>query len=109
MGITSPTVPSTRSGALDSGQGITEVSDGSSFIQAVRLDGSKMPAGEHDLTSSQSEGTKSKHYADQTSFFSKKGWSLDRSAPTSRKSPGLKVKRFGGERGRKSRVLSGIG
>ena len=79
------------------GKGITEVSDGSSFIQAVRLDGSKCPRASMILTYSQSENPKSKHYADQTKLFSKKGWSLDRFCPNQqKKSPGLKVKRFGG-------------
>jgi acyl-homoserine-lactone acylase len=79
------------------GQGITEVSDGSSFIQAVHLNGSKCPKASMILTYSQSENPKSKHYADQTRLFSKKGWSADRFCPKQQKrSPGLKVKRFRG-------------
>ncbi len=79
------------------GKGITEVSDGSSFIQAVHLTGAKCPQASMILTYSQSENPKSKHYADQTKLFSKKGWVTDRFCPKQqRRSPGLKVKRFGG-------------
>lgn len=79
------------------GKGITEVTDGSSFIQAVHLTGKKCPQASMILTYSQSENPKSKHYADQTKLFSKKGWSLDRFCPhQQKKSPGLKVKRFRG-------------
>ncbi|MBN8866239.1 MAG: penicillin acylase family protein [Solirubrobacterales bacterium] len=79
------------------GQGITEVSDGSSFIQAVHLTGAKCPQASMILTYSQSENPKSKHYADQTKLFSKKRWVTDRFCPNQQKrSPGLKVTRFGG-------------
>jgi acyl-homoserine-lactone acylase len=79
------------------GEGITEVSDGSSFIQAVHLTGAKCPKASMILTYSQSENPRSKHYADQTRLYSKKGWAMDRFCPFQQKrSPGLKVKRFGG-------------
>lgn len=79
------------------GQGITEVSDGSSFIQVVHVTGAKCPQASTILTYSQSENPKSKHYADQTKLFSKKGWVTDRfCASQQKRSPGLKVKRFGG-------------
>ncbi len=79
------------------GEGITEVSDGSSFIQAVQLTGAKCPKASMILTYSQSENPRSKHYADQTRLYSKKGWAVDRFCPHQQKrSPGLKVKRFGG-------------
>jgi len=79
------------------GKGITEVSDGSSFIQVVHVTGAKCPQASMILTYSQSENPKSKHYADQTKLFSKKGWVKDRfCANQQKRSPGLKVKRFGG-------------
>jgi len=79
------------------GQGITEVNDGSSFIQAVSLTGAKCTQASTILTYSQSENEKSKHYADQTKLFSKKGWVKDRFCPAQqKKSPGLKVRKFGG-------------
>jgi acyl-homoserine-lactone acylase len=79
------------------GQGITEIEDGSSFIQAVHLTGAKCPKASMILTYSQSENPKSKHYADQTRLYSKKRWVKDRFCPHQQKrSPGLKVKKFGG-------------
>jgi len=79
------------------GRGITEIEDGSSFIQAVHLTGAKCPRASMILTYSQSENPKSKHYADQTRLYSKKGWVKDRFCPKQQKrSPGLKVKKFGG-------------
>lgn len=80
-----------------SGQGITEIDSGSSFIQAVHLTGAKCPRASMILTYSQSENPKSKHYADQTRLYSRKGWAVDRFCPgQQKKSPGLKVRRFGG-------------
>ena len=79
------------------GEGITEIDSGSSFIQAVHLTGAKCPKASMILTYSQSENPKSKHFADQTRLYSKKGWAVDRFCPNQqKKSPGLKVKRFGG-------------
>jgi len=79
------------------GRGITEIEDGSSFIQAVHLTGAKCPRASMILTYSQSENPKSKHYADQTRLYSKKGWVKDRFCPKQQKrSPGLRVKKFGG-------------
>lgn len=80
------------------GKGITEVSTGSSFIQAVHLTGAKCPKASMILTYSQSENPRSKHFADQTRrLYSKKKWAVDRFCPRQQKrSPGLKVKRFRG-------------
>lgn len=79
------------------GKGITDVTDGSSFIIAAHMTGRKCPNVSTILTYSQSENSKSKHYADQTKLFSKKGWVKDRFCPAQqKKSPKLKVKRFGG-------------
>ena len=85
------------SGPWVPGEGITEIDSGSSFVQAVHLTGAKCPTASMILTYSQSENPKSKHYADQTRLYSKKGWAMDRFCPHQQKrSPGLKVKRFGG-------------
>jgi len=67
------------------GRGITEIEDGSSFIQAVHLTGAKCPRASMILTYSQSENPKSKHYADQTRLYSKKGWVKDRFCPKQQK------------------------
>lgn len=85
-------------GPWDASKGITEVDNGSSFIQAVQLTGAKCPKANTILTYSQSENPKSKHYADQTRLlYSKKKWAVDRFCPKQQKnSPGLKVKKFGG-------------
>ena len=78
-------------------KGITEIDSGSSFIQAVHLTGAKCPKASMILTYSQSENPKSKHFADQTRLYSKMRWAVDRFCPgQQKKSPGLKVKRFGG-------------
>ena len=79
------------------GKGIPEVIDGSSFIIAADLNGTKCPRVNTILSYSQSENPKSKHYADQTRLFSKGKWVTDRFCPgQQKKSPGLKVKKFGG-------------
>ena len=79
------------------GKGIPEIVHGSSFIIAADLRGKRCPRVSTILTYSQSENPRSKHHADQTRLFSKKRWVTDRFCPgQQRKSPGLKVKRFGG-------------
>ncbi len=79
------------------GKGITDIVHGSSFIIAADLRGKKCPKVSTILTYSQSENPRSKHYADQTRLFSKKGWVNDRFCPAQqKKSPRLKVKKFGG-------------
>ncbi|HTU15442.1 MAG TPA: penicillin acylase family protein [Solirubrobacterales bacterium] len=79
------------------GKGITEVTDGSSFIIAADMRGAKCPEVSTILTYSQSENPKSKHYADQTRLFSKKKWVTDRFCKSQQmKSPGLRVEKFSG-------------
>ncbi|MFF4255091.1 penicillin acylase family protein [Streptomyces sp. NPDC001663] len=54
--------------------GYTEVSFGSSHIQAVGWDGSHCPVARTLLTYSQSENPNSPHYSDQTPLFSGEKW-----------------------------------
>ncbi|MET8244385.1 penicillin acylase family protein [Streptomyces sp. NPDC005202] len=54
--------------------GYTEVTTGSSYIQAVGWDGSRCPAARTLLTYSQSSNPASPHYSDQTRLFSKERW-----------------------------------
>ncbi len=79
------------------GKGITDVTDGSSFIIAADMNGAKCPKVSTILTYSQSENPKSKHYADQTRLFSKKKWVTDRFCKSQQmKSPRLRVEKFSG-------------
>ncbi|MFE2093520.1 penicillin acylase family protein [Streptomyces sp. NPDC059460] len=54
--------------------GYTEVSAGSSYIQAVGWDGSSCPVARTLLTYSQSSNPNSPHYSDQTELFSGERW-----------------------------------
>lgn len=84
-------------GPWKTGKGITDVTDGSSFIIAADMRGSKCPKVSTILTYSQSENPKSRHYADQTRLFSKKKWVTDRFCKSQQmKSPRLRVERFSG-------------
>lgn len=84
-------------GPWETGKGITDIADGSSFIIAADMRGAKCPKVSTILTYSQSENPKSKHYADQTRLFSKKKWVTDRFCKGQQmKSPRLRVERFRG-------------
>lgn len=79
------------------GFGVPEIVHGSSFIMAADMRGKKCPKVSTILTYSQSENPRSRHHADQTRLYSKKRWVTDRFCPRQQKrSPGLKVKKFGG-------------
>jgi acyl-homoserine-lactone acylase len=56
------------------GGGYTEVSTGSSYIQAVGWDGSRCPVARTVLSYSQSSNPNSPHYSDQTRLFSGERW-----------------------------------
>ncbi|NUS81105.1 MAG: acylase [Streptomyces sp.] len=58
--------------------GYTEVSTGSSYIQAVGWDGSRCPVARTLLTYSQSSNPGSPHYSDQTRLFSQERWVTSR-------------------------------
>ncbi|WP_329332158.1 penicillin acylase family protein [Streptomyces sp. NBC_00663] len=58
--------------------GYTEVSTGSSYIQAVGWDGSRCPVAHTLLTYSQSSNPNSPHYSDQTRLFSQERWVTSR-------------------------------
>jgi acyl-homoserine-lactone acylase len=58
--------------------GYTEVSTGSSYIQAVGWDGSRCPVARTLLTYSQSSNPTSAHFADQTRLFSAEKWVTSR-------------------------------
>lgn len=58
--------------------GYTEVSAGSSYIQAVGWDGSACPVARTLLTYSQSSNARSPHYSDQTELFSGERWVTSR-------------------------------
>ncbi|MEW2487166.1 penicillin acylase family protein [Streptomyces sp. NPDC048411] len=60
------------------GGGYTEVSAGSSYIQAVGWDGSSCPVARTLLTYSQSSNPNSPHYSDQTELFSGERWVTSR-------------------------------
>ncbi|MER5375684.1 penicillin acylase family protein [Streptomyces sp. NPDC002553] len=60
------------------GGGYTEVSTGSSYIQAVGWDGSRCPVARTLLTYSQSSNPASRHHADQTRLFSAEKWVTSR-------------------------------
>lgn len=76
------------------GGGHTEVTTGSSYIQAVGWDGSRCPVARTLLTYSQSSNTGSRHYADQTRLFSGEKWVTSRFCERDiRSSPALRVVR----------------
>ncbi|WP_435286386.1 penicillin acylase family protein [Streptomyces bacillaris] len=58
--------------------GYTEVSAGSSYIQAVGWDDSRCPVARTLLTYSQSSNPNSPHYSDQTRLFSERRWVTSR-------------------------------
>ena len=60
------------------GGGYTEVTTGSSYIQAVGWDGGRCPVARTLLTYSQSSNTASPHYSDQTLLFSGEKWVTSR-------------------------------
>ncbi|MFD3441237.1 penicillin acylase family protein [Streptomyces sp. NPDC058685] len=60
------------------GGGYTEVSTGSSHIQAVGWDGGRCPVARTLLTYSQSSNPTSQHYSDQTVLFSGERWVTSR-------------------------------
>ncbi|MGW0687633.1 penicillin acylase family protein [Streptomyces sp. NPDC002754] len=79
------------------GGGYTDVTTGSSYIQAVGWDGSRCPVARTLLTYSQSSNPNSAHYSDQTHLFTKKKWVTERFCEKDiLKSPALKVVRVRG-------------
>ncbi|MFE2264047.1 penicillin acylase family protein [Streptomyces griseosporeus] len=81
------------------GGGYTEVTTGSSYIQAVGWDGSRCPVARTLLTYSQSSNPGSPHFGDQTRLFSEGTWVTSRFCEKDiLSSPGLRVVRVS-ERG----------
>lgn len=79
--------------------GYTEVTTGSSYIQAVGWDGGRCPVARTLLTYSQSSDPASPHYSDQTRLFSGERWVTSRFCERDiLSSPGLRVIRVGGHR-----------
>ncbi|MFF3489943.1 penicillin acylase family protein [Streptomyces sp. NPDC002795] len=76
------------------GGGYTDVTTGSSYIQAVGWDGGRCPVARTLLTYSQSSNPNSPHYSDQTHLFAKKKWVTERFCEKDiLTSPALKVVR----------------
>ncbi|NEA98412.1 penicillin acylase family protein [Streptomyces sp. SID13726] len=76
------------------GGGYTEVTTGSSYIQAVGWDGGRCPVARTLLTYSQSSNPNSPHYSDQTRLFSAEKWVTPRFCEKDiLSSPSLKVLR----------------
>ncbi|MFD4027195.1 penicillin acylase family protein [Streptomyces sp. NPDC058576] len=76
------------------GGGYTEVSAGSSYIQAVGWDGSRCPVARTLLTYSQSESPKSPHHSDQTRLYAGERWVTSRFCEKDiARSPDLRVVR----------------
>ncbi|MEU9338463.1 penicillin acylase family protein [Streptomyces sp. NPDC048290] len=76
----------------DPAGGSTEVSSGSSYLQAVGWDGGSCPVARTLLTYSQSSNPKSPHYADQTRLFGAERWVTSRFCEKDiLKSPRLRV------------------
>ncbi|WP_121750619.1 penicillin acylase family protein [Streptomyces sp. E2N166] len=74
--------------------GYSEVTTGSSYIQAVGWDGSRCPVARTLLTYSQSSDPASRHHADQTRLFSGERWVTSRFCERDIwASPGLRVVR----------------
>ena len=74
--------------------GYSEVTTGSSHIQAVGWDGSGCPVARTLLTYSQSSNPNSDHFADQTRLFSREKWVTSRFCEKDiLSSPALKVVR----------------
>ncbi|MDI3385007.1 penicillin acylase family protein [Streptomyces sp. B-S-A8] len=64
--------------AWDPAAGYTEVTHGSSYIQAVGFDGGRCPVARTLLTYSQSENPESPHLSDQTRLYAQKRWVTSR-------------------------------
>ncbi|MFF3885807.1 penicillin acylase family protein [Streptomyces sp. NPDC001914] len=79
--------------------GYTEVTTGSSYIQAVGWDGGRCPVARTLLTYSQSSNPNSPHYSDQTRLFSGERWVTSRFCEKDiLSSPELRVVRVGDHR-----------
>lgn len=79
------------------GGGYTEVSTGSSYIQAVGWDGGRCPVARTLLTYSQSSNPNSPHFSDQTRLFSAEKWVTSRFCEKDiLASPALKIVRVRG-------------
>ncbi|MFD7481689.1 penicillin acylase family protein [Streptomyces mirabilis] len=79
--------------------GYTEVTTGSSYIQAVGWDGGRCPVARTLLTYSQSSNPNSPHFSDQTRLFSEGKWVTSRFCEKDiLSSPGLRVIRVGEHR-----------
>ncbi|MER7692292.1 penicillin acylase family protein [Streptomyces sp. NPDC097610] len=79
--------------------GYTEVTTGSSYIQAVGWDGGRCPVARTLLTYSQSSNPDSPHFSDQTRLFSEGKWVTSRFCEKDiLSSPGLRVIRVGEHR-----------
>ncbi|MGW0422359.1 penicillin acylase family protein [Streptomyces sp. NPDC003015] len=76
------------------GGGCTEVTTGSSYIQAVGWDGGRCPVARTLLTYSQSANPNSPHFSDQTRLFSAEPWVTSRFCEKDiMSSPALRVAR----------------
>ncbi len=76
------------------GGGYTQVSSGSSYIQAVGWDDSRCPVARTLLTYSQSENPKSPHFSDQTRLYAGERWVTSRFCEKDiARSPDLRVVR----------------
>lgn len=76
------------------GGGYTEVTTGSSHIQAVGWDGGRCPVARTLLTYAQSSNPSSPHYSDQTELYSGERWVTSRFCEKDiLRSPGLRVER----------------
>jgi acyl-homoserine-lactone acylase len=80
------------------GEGLSEPTHGSSFIQAASMTGAKCPPVKTILTYSQDATNEdSPHYADQTKRWSNEEWYNDRFCRGQQlRSPGLSITRFSG-------------
>lgn len=79
--------------------GYTEVTTGSSYIQAVGWDGGRCPVARTLLTYSQSSNPNSPHFSDQTRLFSEGKWVTSRFCEKDiLSSPGLRVVSVGEHR-----------
>lgn len=79
--------------------GYTEVTTGSSYIQAVSWDGGRCPVARTLLTYSQSSNPNSPHFSDQTRLFSGERWVTSRFCEKDiLSSPGLRVVRVSDQR-----------
>ncbi|MET9409801.1 penicillin acylase family protein [Streptomyces sp. NPDC002935] len=79
--------------------GYTEVTTGSSYIQAVGWDGGRCPVARTLLTYSQSSNPNSPHFSDQTRLFSDERWVTSRFCEKDiLSSPGLRVVRVSDHR-----------